>query len=115
MNEKLRLPSSCTRLDGTECAALEGGCFIRLSAWCYAMAHMVIPHQGYQRYQTGLTEEELRAVYLQQEHGDIVKIRFSGYTYADGYVYKMPSRDTGFWKVAGFFYDAGDLFHEIGL
>ncbi len=112
MDEKLRLPASCTRLDGAECAALEGGCLMRPSTWCYMMGRMFMPYHG---YQIGPTEEELRIIYLQQEHGDIVKLRFGRYTYADGYVYKLETDNTAFGKISNFFYNAGDFWDLIGL
>ncbi len=111
MDEKLRLPASCTRLDGAECAALEGGCLMRPSTWCYMMGRLFSPIQ--RSYE--LTPEEKNAVFLQREHGDIVGLRYGRYTYADGYIYKLPKEKTKNWSISNFFYDVGDFWDSIGL
>jgi len=112
MNGKIRFPASCTRLDGAECSAAEGGCLIRLSTWCYLTAEMFLPKQHSAAQPTAADTEVL---WLQREHGDIVKLGYGAYTYADGYVYRMPRQDAGGRWIVSFFYNAGDFFDSIGL
>ena len=110
MDETLRLPESFTRLDEEEQSALEGGCLIRPSTWCYTVFVMLRPGSYSEP-----TDAERQAFWLQREHGDIVRLRYGSYTYADGYVYKLPKDPDRYRGFAGFFLSAGDFFDGIGL
>ncbi len=110
MNEKLRLPASCTRLSAETCASTEGGCFIRLSTVCFMLSKLFQSNRGYE-----IIDEE--AVLLQQEHGDIVGLQHNVYTYADGYTYAYSVLTCTMKKasVSDFFYNLGDIWRSMGL
>lgn len=110
MDEKLRLPASFTRLDEAEQSALQGGCLMRPSTWCYMVSAMLRPG-----VYSGLTDAEREAVWLQREHGDVIRLRLDTYTYADGYVYKTPRNPGRYRGIAGFFLRASDFFDGVGL
>lgn len=106
MNEKLRLPASCTRLGQAECTALEGGCLMRPSTFFAVLARMVRP-QDYYAYWKWPDQS------LQEEHGKIIGRRGNLYTYADGFTYQMePEPEKGLW---GFLGGVADFFYDIGL
>ena len=105
-NSKLQMPADYVALNESEMSCVEGGGVV--SQVFYAFGKMF--SGVYYDHQ----ESELKK--LEENHGGVVSKKNGDYTFSDGYVYEVTTKDTyGFTSLGNFFYGIGQFLAAFGL